>query len=135
MKFVGIDPGVTTGVAIIDEDKKLIHSAETRQPLDIAKVLDKCVEKWGEKSFVVAIEDIVGAGARSRGVIYTLKLVGWVHWFCEYKGLINTVQPPQRRRPYLKEAVEILKANNMTFSAHQKDSLGHALSYREVWLV
>lgn len=139
MHFVGIDPGGTTGVAVIDCKGNLIHSAALKKPLDVTQILDKCAERYGSEGFQVVIENFIGSGPRSNSMNYTLKLVGFFHLLCEYKGWSNVVQPPQRRKPYLGAARKLLTTSKWADwrrnGDHQMDALGHAIGYRLVWYV
>lgn len=128
MIVVGIDPGGTTGLAILMDDGT---PKELKQisGYDILhqKQLQREFIRWlrAVKPKVVAIEDFVGGGYRDKHSSMTLKLVGLFVALAAAANCNVSVQVPRARHPYLAQAKAMNpnKANN-----HATDAFAHALA-------
>jgi predicted RNase H-like nuclease (RuvC/YqgF family) len=117
---MGIDPGITTGLALIDGDTGALIETEESMSL---KALASAISDWNPN--VIAIEDFVGSGPRNKYNIATMKLIGFVHGFCFGRGIEVVEQHPQFRRHKLMVAGRLSKSG----SRHERDALAHALAY------
>ena len=129
MRVMGVDPGVTTGVAIIDtsKSKKLIYRDQLVKLLHQQEAYDAFVgalEKY-QPDYVI-IEDFVGGGPRTPPMVYTMNLVGFVAGVLKVLGYSYKAMPPIHRRAFLPDAKELIKEKGQP---HATDALAHALAY------
>lgn len=128
---LGIDPGETTGIGLVNPEGKIIGTKEVyKDPLKIAEVIMEVKEKFSPLQ--VVIEDFVGSGPRSRHGVYTIKLVGWLTNFCKWQKITGTLHNPQRRYCMVSTARNVLKGSAFTFSNHTMDASAHALALWEI---
>ena len=134
MIFAGFDPGLTTGVCVLGEDRTY------REGGVFGGWCVEDVRKWYHftciqfsvqqpEDLVVGIEDYVGGGARDKEAIHCLKLVGFLTGFFQVEGCFVRVQPPQSRRAFLVEA-EPLVPKTQPMRKHVVDACAHALLAR-----
>lgn len=150
-EVIAIDPGFTTGYAVIDVDENEnaitlhAHGAEWFGPGNNsqlfgqeAKFFEELIwmrqesgDIFGEfNELVVAMEDFVGSGARNTNAIYVLKLVGLISGLTYVKNIKLEIQAPQWRKPFLEYARGIYHANNHKKPIiHEVDALAHGLTY------
>lgn len=119
--IMGVDPGKTTGIAILDVESDKVFSTAVMT----VEALVGCI-LTGHPT-VVVVEDYVGSGPRSAEAIRTLKLVGIVVGACEALRIPYSVRPPQVRLPH----VAASRARLPRRSIHERDAFAHVLSYRE----
>ena len=134
MKYttIGIDPGFTTGMSLLNADGTLQAVREIKDdPLEIAKRLLE-IKASREDGIRVVIEDFIGSGRRSRGAIYTLKLIGWLTHFCNWQGIHGALHPPQRRKSSLKKARQMSMQKSLLSTPHTRDATAHAIAYWEL---
>ncbi len=128
--ILGIDPGVTTGVAFLDvKSGDVLEVRAIRDGhMELVAIIDQIMVAF--PNTYVVIEDFVGCGRRSASIIYTLKLVGWLQTYCKWRGYNGGMQQPQRRRSWLPDAKVMIKAKRLKNVAHTRDALAHCLAYR-----
>ena len=124
MKIVAIDPGIHTGVAVVDEHGSIERTFMTTDQTEVYELIAGLIET----ECMVVIEDFVGAGPRSTEIIFTLKLIGSIAGICYCCNLPLTIQVPQHRLPFVSEATRRVEK---TTSKHAIDALAHALAYIE----
>ena len=129
MRIMGVDPGVTTGVAVIDTNrsKQLVYKNQLFKLLheqDAYEEFVAALEKY-QPDFVV-IEDFVGGGPRTPPMVYTMNLVGFVQGVLKVLGFHYKAMPPMHRRAFLPDAKELIKEKGQP---HATDALAHALAY------
>ena len=114
---LGIDPGETTGIGLVNPDGKIIGTKEVyKDPLEIGRVILTVKEKYSP--LTVVIEDFVGGGPERR------------EWTCRLgEGMLHN---PQRRYCMIEPARTFLKNSSFKFSNHTMDASAHALALWEV---
>jgi hypothetical protein len=118
---LGIDPGLTTGMAIafINERNMLQYmtwTCNTKQQVwdFITDTIEQvCVEQF-EAQLI------------SKYGLHTVELVGGIEATCYIRGIKLTRQTPQQRYPYL-EAASMLRTKGKGHTHHEKDALAHVL--------
>ena len=126
MYVLAIDPGLTTGVALVTPEGELEESKLLYSPKEVVEYID---DFWESPTPVrVVVEDFVGAGPRTTEAIFVLKLIGGVEATCVLNGLPLVVQAPQVRIPLHSDAER--RAPKGT-SKHVIDAYAHALAYLE----
>lgn len=125
--IIGIDPGITTGVAVLDlRSLQLVEKAQTRDPTEVCTLLDNYT--YGKQVVrAVVIEDFVGSGPRDPNAITTIKYVGGFEMIARSKGYDVQVRAPQQRRPFVSQAKADYGLD--TGEKHIADALAHVLSY------
>lgn len=117
--LMGVDPGVTTGVALKIGDRYLTTTTRERNELwDMIK-------KY--KPDKLAFETFARSGRVDQNMIYTMELVGSIRAVTYVLGIASYGQAPQTRRSYLLDAETILKNSGAKFVEHEKDALAHVL--------
>jgi len=125
-RVLSIDPGVTTGVALVQiYDGKLL---ETHIITDVHE-LSRLVQRVGlEMSVFGVIEDFVGSGPRTNEAIFVLKLIGRLEAICESVDMPYVLRAPQARIPLVNEAK---KRTERGTSPHIIAAYAHALALIE----
>lgn len=118
-KVMAIDPGITTGIAIVDLTGSIVGSCLNTSVIDVMGSI------VSTKPDLVIIEDFVGAGPRSKESIFVLKLIGMVLGVCFIEKIPYVVQVPQIRVPYVSVAKEMGEGR----SRHIIDAYAHALAW------
>ena len=127
---IGIDPGMTTGLAVYGRMGALETDYIRLNTPAIAKWVWQQHQRYSKLGRVlIVIEDFIGSGPRTRGAIYTLKLIGALTFFCDWHKLQGQAQEPQRRKAYLKQAKKALGVRGLKFNNHQMDAMAHAMSF------
>ena len=122
---IGIDPGKTSGVAFVDGcsgsvDIITCGDYDTRDSL--YATIRHLVTVYHVD--MVVIEDFIGSGPRTPAAILTLKLIGFLEGMLTELDITHRLQPPQWRKPFLREAKEFEGVPH-----HSRDALAHALFY------
>jgi hypothetical protein len=123
---IGIDPGLTTGVAVYDPQKEeLIAALAARAWSQVAELLDELREQPTRK--IVVVEDFIGQGPRNENADHTLKTIGFVTGLSLWFGFTVHTQQPQARKRKLPEAKAVLSGT--PYGIHIADALAHAMVY------
>lgn len=130
--ILGIDPGQTTGFAVVSAEAQFLASWEAHgDPKyghgDIIRWLH--IDAFGSLAAVV-VEDYLGGGRQSAPGRFTTLLVGMVEGFCYAKEIPCFRQPNQMREPCLEHARKLCKLIGTT-SPHERDAIAHAYAYLE----
>lgn len=122
--IISIDPGYTTGVAIVSPGGELISSRlfEKKDALDILYLIRT------KQPSVIIIEDFVGSGPRTKEAIFVLKLIGSVIGVSYLEPVAVILQVPQFRKPLVSEAEALAPAGT---SKHIIAAYAHALAWLE----
>lgn len=124
MNVVGIDPGVSCGMVIVNNDGEILSSTIQTYPQGVIKTLkDWIVHK---SNVNVVIENFIGSGQRSTASIYTMKLIGWCQCYCYVNDIYYKMQVPQIRVPFLSDAKKRMVNSE---PIHIIDAYAHALAY------
>jgi len=101
MLVLGIDPGVTTGIALYDdESSSVVYAKDVQSPVIVYEVLQTFLEETVTDKAII-IESYVGAGPRTQEAVHTIKMVGFVEFLCQSWGLTLFSQAPQQRKHQL----------------------------------
>lgn len=122
--IVAIDPGKTTGIAIVGSDGRLIEWRLTTSMDTLVSDVDEL--KLSVEA--VVIEDFIGAGKRSKDGAFTLKLIGAVWAICLLNEVPFVTQVPQIRKPYFAEAKARAPKDIVI---HALDAYSHGLAFLE----
>lgn len=123
-----MDPGVTTGVALVlavDQRITTITLAVTKTFRDYYDWFMQTTQPLPEYEIIVVSEDIVGSGPRDKHIKHAILMEGFAIGLAEAHQGAYTLQQPQLRRAYLDHAKTIAKGK----SIHSIDALAHALAY------
>lgn len=127
---IGIDPGITTGLAVYGAKGALASDAIRDNRAAIARWVWQHYSKYSKLGETwVVIEDFIGAGPRTGPAIYTLKLIGALEFFCDWHKMRGQSQEPQRRKAYLKGAAKALQLSGVKANKHQVDAMAHAMAF------
>jgi hypothetical protein len=129
MLIFGIDPGVTTGLALYDDPSGVVFAEDTQAPSRVYAALYDLHQDVPDKAVVV--ESYVGAGPRTQEAVYTIKVLGFVEFLCQSWGMTYFAQAPQQRKHQVANAERLLPDG----PHHAKDALAHALAFCGVELV
>lgn len=128
-RYLGIDPGKTIGYAMVTfKDGKLLSLLVNQERREDCKAFQSVPLSLVEGCDVLAIEDFVGSGHRSKESNYVLKMIGAFEVVGLMEGKDVLVQAPASRRKYLKLAEALhAKVTGCAICRHGKDALAHAL--------
>ena len=135
MKIVGLDPGQTTGLAVVDydinrEELELTYWTQfdctdwSRQP-ELARWLAGLLRE--NDTHVVVIEQFVGGGPRGTYANETLRLVGWFTAIAQLSNSRVLHKVPQARTAFLAKARRFIEFPHK--NRHATDALAHIFSY------
>ena len=133
MKIVGIDPGGTTGLAVVSYNKRRNkYRLECYDQINGYELVYKNVPAQdyvkrllSHQPNLVVIEDFIGGGYRSTDSNDTTKLVGFFVGSAIANGIPAVLQVPKRRRPF----VQLAKASIDKRFKHSADAYAHVLYY------
>lgn len=115
MNVIAIDPGQTTGLAILLEGKYITFTEVTPEG-----VWDQVNQlPWDH----VVCENFTTAGRISNYGLLTVRTIGGIQAICHLKGIPVHMRMPQHRRS--KQA----KADKMAKVIHERDALAHLLAW------
>ena len=122
--ILSIDPGETTGLALLDEGILALTMCTGKEQLW------KLLGKFGPLD-AVCIEDFVTAGRISKHGLYTTRLVGSVEALSWLHGFPCQRQVPNFRTGFLNRSLSLIRD---TVGAdhehrHEKDALAHLMAY------
>ncbi len=117
--ILAIDPGVTTGWAVLNGGE--ITTGNIRTPDSLAGLIGEIACAHG----TVVVENFIGGGYRTKESAETLQVLGFVRYYCAWLRVPCIVQVPQRRLPYVSQARDLLPPT----SRHGVDALAHLLAY------
>lgn len=133
MKILGLDPGGTTGMAMVVYNKKKrratvawydqVQSYDLLTDYELARAFTERLRK--EKLDLIVIENFIGGGARTKHADKTMKLVGFMIGVSAVLGVPWILRVPQQRLPYKKDARECIPLQYN----HALDALAHIFSY------
>lgn len=119
-KYIGIDPGVTTGLALWTPETSL-RTTEFPSWHEL--------HNWIKSALpiaVVVLEDFSG-GRLNREIAETLKVIGQVRAFCYDNDIELVLRQPIARKPYERflKQFELLPKS----SRHAKDAAAHLIGW------
>lgn len=134
-KLLALDPGLTTGFALIKFDPRTMDLIS----LQVSQERKEDAKAWGskpmdilisEKPNFLVIEDFIGAGPRTKESNYVLKMIGAYEAMGSKLGAEVSVQANSMRRPFLKGGVNFYRSLKGTNPCHHgKDALAHGLRF------
>lgn len=124
MIVLGVDPGLTTGVAVYDTlRERVVEHAELDDPLQLGHYLKDWDYRRAWDRMQVVVENYVGGGPRTKEATHTLQVLGFVRYYAEMLGPPVVVQAPQKRLPYVAKAAELVDGK------HAQAALAHCLAF------
>jgi hypothetical protein len=117
VKVVAIDPGGTTGICLVDDDK-LCWSTEIHTIESMVKILGHLIGT----ADVVVIEDFVGSGA-AKNYYDPVRMIGAVEAVMSSSNLPLVKQVPGKQMRYRDQV------RTMHKSPHVRSALAHAFYY------
>jgi hypothetical protein len=115
MNVIAIDPGQTTGLAILLDTKYLTFTEVTPE------------EVWNEVNNIkwdhVVCENFTTAGRISSYGLLTVRIIGGIQAICWLKKMPLHMRMPQHRNSKQKQA------NTMATVIHERDALAHLLAW------
>lgn len=117
---LGIDPGVTTGMAIafIEEGEIKYHTWTCNTKEEVWDFITPIVEQACVEQFEAQLISKYG--------LHTVELVGGIEAMCHTRNIPLYRHTPQQRYPYL-EAAGQLRTKGKGHTHHEKDALAHVL--------
>lgn len=135
---MGLDPGITSGWAILDADDpdkvyaygqlKYDSVMAQNRAYDYEAFCDFFFNQENPISHVV-IEDFVGTGQRDWAMTKTMNMVGYFICMAHSIGVKPVMQTPKRRRAYIDLASHLLSEKRRGKNRHSVDACAQALSY------
>ena len=128
-RILGLDPGVTTGVALLkylgDAQFECIDTIEIRNVTQ--GNLNRCLNDFIARADEIVIEAFVGSGMRDRNITQTLETVGWLKALAYHDGKPPIMHVPAARRPYIEVARDIV--GRRPLQKHATDAAAHAVAH------
>lgn len=128
MIIVGIDPGDTSGLCVVNTDERTVSAQSLDTHELVVQRLRALVQDHYGSGIVVLIEDFVGSGRRDTHIVNTIKLLGFCHYYAQAKGVLVRVQSPQFRKGFVEDAKTKFPFKNHAQS-HPADAYAHVLAY------
>lgn len=121
--IVGIDPGVSTGIAFALETVMgfIYQTVTMTTPEDVWFIV-------ANQHIDVVIVEQFSAQTISRYGLHTVEIVGGVMALCYRNGTTIIRDTPQERRPFLALARSMVK-KGVGHTIHEVDALSHVLRY------
>jgi hypothetical protein len=140
MYYVGIDPGHTTGYAVVQDDARVgpgvVFTAEIPWE-DAYNIIATYLKEVRVHRPIVAVEDFIGGGRRTAYAHEALKVHGFAVGYATILGLEASVQAPQMRLPFIADAWTWWRSTAAVQvpapkrpSKHNIDAMAHALACR-----
>lgn len=119
---LAIDPGITTGLALLQENNEIITKA-TKNVYEVFTLI---------KLFKpdVVCEDFTTSGRISSYGLHTVRLIGGVQAMCWYLGLRCVMRMPQERYSHMAASKVHLKGTKHV--VHEVDALAHLLKHMSI---
>ena len=131
MKVLGLDPGVTTGIALLkylgEQEFEVIDAAQFRD-INSGQMMRSLLDMYARADDIV-IEAFVGSGARDRNINQTLETVGYLKALAYTKGKTPIMHVPSARKPFLEIASKLLKQTIKGKERHSVDAAAHAIGH------
>jgi hypothetical protein len=129
MFYIGVDPGMTTGMAIMDDSTGKTYGDQDTDPEAVQLWIDSILHQAGGRNgnSVIIVEDFTGGGYRTKEAIHTLKLVGFFYYGNLYRGRNVVLRTNQQR---LKGSSFVVNQDHIP-EPHAKDALKHIYAYYE----
>ena len=131
MKVLGLDPGVTTGIALIKYlDNGEFEVIDTAQFRDInSGQMMRSLQDFYSRADDIVIEAFIGSGARDRNINQTLETVGYLKALAYIKGKTPIMHVPSARKPFLETASTLLHQTIKGKERHSVDAAAHAIGH------
>jgi hypothetical protein len=128
MYIVGVDPGMTTGLALITRTREVRDLNALSDPNEVWQ----WIASTEDPAMLVVLEDYQGSGPLSSPGHFTIQVVGYIKYTCKAAGVECKVVSPQHRKSRLTQARAIVNAWNdehKTYwpETHCGDALAHVL--------
>jgi len=88
MRIVGVDPGVTTGLCVFNDDGEFITGCEASSYNEVDEFI------WRHKPKVVVIEDFRINRNKPAEYHAPIRMIGVVEYICWHRGIHMVVQSP-----------------------------------------
>jgi hypothetical protein len=122
MFIVGVDPGITTGLAAFNSTTREVPFwFESTDVIEVTYHIVRLNNMYPIDR--VVIEDFIGNGMRNPTIVHTIKVLGAFEQLVRILKLDYTIRPPQYRKAFIKEAVGLAG-----IGAHYIDALAHAMA-------
>ena len=136
MIIIGLDPGLTIGMAHYDTDDETFDVFQSTDPVQIMDEVESLYQYCStEADRVCVIEDYLSAGHMTKEAKHTLEVLGYFKYSLHHANL--KVVTPQRRKPYVKPAAALLGGGmELERDKDLKDglsALAHCLAERASW--
>lgn len=130
MKILSLDPGLMTGVSVVDWDNKDKPTKIETCELDIKNFYDR-IEDLVKSSDVVVMENFIVsvASAKKDFQPYSLHLIGVVGFLCYQNGKKLVMQDPLDREFTPNEVIKELKLWHRGGAGHANQASRHAFYY------
>lgn len=134
---LGVDPGLTTGVALIrvTPESCQIELMGQRTPDELCATLHTAKQhRTGQLGFMyLAYEMFVGAGPRTKESSATQELVGYLKYSAVDFGFVAKPQTNQSRIAFVQPAKDLAKEQfpDSKFRVHELDALAHTLRCKD----
>ncbi len=135
MRFLGIDPGKTTGVAWWDT---VTESWDAHQTTDPYEAMDWLEEIWGWGGHLnVTVERFTGGGYKTAEGNYTSELAGWFKHHFEYThGFAVRYANSNQRLSGMDKVKELNSLRAIPVAGpHSHDALAHAIVHSRLPLL
>lgn len=138
MRLIAIDPGGTTGVATLIDNKYAVttircfnHIENKRIEWVDTQLLWTFVREGGWDH--VVIEGYATPGLISKDGIATIEIIGQLRYICEYHQIPYTIQYPLERHAAIKtgDAAKIMleQVGKKRYPSHELDAMAHLVTY------
>ena len=135
MFTVGIDPGITTGVAFYDPEltksdpRRGIVTHSSKDPSAVAAMIKR--ETENDRIELVVVEGFFSGGALTRAGHTTIEYVGYFKGYCKDLGLPLIVHHASARLGTIQAAKNLIKGHDLgPVTIHEIDALSHAIRAR-----
>lgn len=130
MLVLAIDPGITTGVCLVNTVDGTVNSQQLSgvdtSAFYLVGFIDQVTKQGRVGEVIVVVEDFIGSGRRDEDIKTTIKLLGFIELECLTNGIKLVKQVPQYRNPFLDKAIESYPLHK---HRHCADAFAHALCF------
>jgi len=127
--YIGLDPGGTTGVALLRDEKVDAYTIPESSPLRVGFSLAQFIRDANTNAVVICEQTIPYGTQFPKELRLNIQLEGAILYVAENMGIPVFFQPPGVRKAWEWLAIYRLTTSNINASQHSIDAYAHVLAY------